>query len=127
MLITNCLIQIFVSDLDKSIPWYQEKLGMELVSRDDEWKSATMRIGDVDFDICQPFAKWGLNWNKARKNTGGLRGIFFYTDNINKTYEEMKSKGVKFLKPPFKTPWGEDKANFVDLDGNEFSLVEEVN
>lgn len=125
MTVTKCLIQIFVTDLDKSIAWYKEKLGMEMVSHSSEWKSATMRIGEVDYDICQPIPKWGSNWLKAKKNIGGLRGIFFYTDDINKTYKEMKTKGVKFLKPPFKTPWGEYKAHFVDLDSNEFSLVQD--
>jgi len=122
--IYRCLIQIFVTDLDKSVKWYQEKLGMELIEKSNEWKSATMRLCGVNYDICQPIAKWGSNWLKAKRNIGGLRGIFFYTKNIDITYQELKSKGVKFLKPPFKTPWGEYKAHFVDPDNNEFSLVQ---
>jgi catechol 2,3-dioxygenase-like lactoylglutathione lyase family enzyme len=122
--IFECLIQIFVSDLDKSLKWYQDKLCMELVSKSNEWKSATLKLSGVYFDICQPVAKWGLNWIKAKRNIGGLRGIFFYTEDISKTYHKLKLKGVKFLKPPFKTPWGEYKANFIDPDGNEFSLCQ---
>lgn len=79
--------------LDKSIRLYREKVGMELVGHSDEWKSATMKIGSVDYDICQPVPKWRSNWMKAKRNIGGLRGIFFYTNNINKTYEEMKTRG----------------------------------
>jgi len=124
MKINRCLIQIFVNDLDKSIAWYKEKLGMDLISHAKEWESATMRVGGVDYDVCQPIPKWGSNWLKAKRNIGGLRGIFFYTDNINQTYKEMKTKRDKFLKAPFKTPWGEYKAHFVDIDGNEFSLCE---
>lgn len=97
---------------------------MKLVKKYDEWKSVVMTIGGVDYDICQPIPKWGSNWIKAKRNIGDLRGIFFYTKDINKTYQELKSKGVKFLKPPFKTPWGEYKAHFVDLDGNELSLCQ---
>lgn len=125
MEITKCLIQIFVKNLDQAINWYKGKLGMVLISRSDEWKSATMRIAGVDYDICQPIPKWGSNWKKAKQNIGGLKGIFFYTDDIDKTYQRMRTNGVKFLKPPFKTPWGEHKAHFVDPDGNEFSLVME--
>jgi len=55
--IYRCLIQIFVTDLDKSVKWYQEKLGMELIEKFNEWKSATMRLCDVNYDICQPIAK----------------------------------------------------------------------
>jgi catechol 2,3-dioxygenase-like lactoylglutathione lyase family enzyme len=125
MEVTKCLIQIFVSDLDKAITWYVEKLGMKLVSRSDDWKSATLSIGGVNYDICQPIPKWGSNWLKAKNKIGGLKGIFFYIKDINQSFIEMKSKGVKFLHPPFKTPWGECKAHFVDLDKNEFSLVQE--
>lgn len=78
----------------------------------------------VRIQAWQPIPKWGSNWMKAKRNIGGLRGIFFYTEDINKTYADMKTNGVKFLKPPFKTPWGEYKAHFVDPDGNEFSLCE---
>jgi len=123
--IHRCLIQIFVSDFDKSVKWYKEILGMEFVSKSDEWKSATFRLAGVNYDICQPNSKWGSNWLKAKRNIGGLRGIFFYTEDINKTFQEFKLKGVKFLKPPFKTPWGEYKAHFIDPDGNEFSLVQQ--
>jgi catechol 2,3-dioxygenase-like lactoylglutathione lyase family enzyme len=120
----RCLIQIFVSDLDRAIEWYRDILGMVLISKYEKWKSATMRIGGVDFDICQPIPKWGPNWIKAKRNIGGLRGIFFYTKDIHKSYQLLKSKGVRFTKPPFKTPWGEYKANFLDIDGNEFSLCQ---
>ena len=123
--ISRCLIQIFVKDLDKAVKWYKEKLGMKLIEKSDEWKSATLRFCGVDYDICQPIPKWGSNWIKAKRNIGGLRGIFFYTKDINKAYQELKSKGVKFQRPPFKTHWGEYKAHFIDPDGNEFSLCQE--
>ncbi len=124
MKIYRCLIQIFVKDLDKAVRWYKDILGMELVNKSDKWKSATMRLAGVDYDLCQPIPEWGSNWMKAKGNIGGLKGIFFYTKDINKTYQQLKSKGVKFLKAPFKTPWGEYKAHFVDPDGNEFSLCQ---
>lgn len=127
MKIHRCLIQIFVKDFYKAIKWYKEKLGMKLVVKYNDYKSAVMRLAGVDYDICQPIPKWGSNWIKAKRNIGGLRGIFFYTKNVNKAYQELKSKGVKFLKPPFKTPWGEYKAHFIDPDGNEFSLCQEEN
>jgi len=120
----SCLIQIFVSDFKKAEDWYQKMLGTQLKNKSDEWKSISMELTGVVFDICQPIPKWGTNWVKVKKLIGGLKGIFFYVDDINSTYKELKTKGVEFLKPPFKTPWGEYKANFIDPDGNEFSLVQ---
>lgn len=120
-----CLIQIFVTDLKRAERWYREVLGMKMVRRSEKWKSLSMELSGVTFDICQPIPKWGANWIKAKRLIGGLKGIFFYVDNIDKAHRELKTKSVKFLKLPFKTPWGEYKANFVDPDGNEFSLVQE--
>lgn len=124
-MIKSCLIQIFVKDFKESVEWYKEKLGFELLDYSEEWKSATLRGGGVFFDICQPIPKWGSNWMKAKRNIGGLRGIHFNVLDINEAYRKLKRKGVKFLKPPFKTPWGGYKAHFVDFSGNEFSLCQE--
>lgn len=122
--IYRCLIQIFVSDYNRSVDWYRDNLGMELVTRSDKWKSATLRLAGVEYDICQPNRQWGSNWMKAKKQIGGLRGIFFYTKNISETYQMLSAKGVQFIRPPFTTPWGERKAHFIDPDRNEFSLIQ---
>lgn len=47
--------------------------------------------------------------------------IVFQCDDIDGTYERMKSNGVKFLEAPNKMPWG-TYARFADEDGNEFLL-----
>ncbi|MEX0287661.1 MAG: VOC family protein [Flavobacteriaceae bacterium] len=47
----------------------------------------------------------------------------FETHDINATYEELKAKGVEFIKPPTKEFYATE-ALFKDDSGNWFSLTE---
>ncbi|GAB3715242.1 glyoxalase superfamily protein [Amycolatopsis oliviviridis] len=49
--------------------------------------------------------------------------FFFYADDIEKTYEELASRGVEFPARPEKQPWGW-WAMFTDSEGNRFALSE---
>jgi predicted enzyme related to lactoylglutathione lyase len=42
-------------------------------------------------------------------------------DDIDRTYEELKARGVEFVSPPTKMPYGVE-AVFRDDSGNFFSL-----
>jgi len=45
----------------------------------------------------------------------------FAADNVEYSYEKLKAKGVEFVSPPTKQPWG-TFATFRDPDGNTFVL-----
>lgn len=47
--------------------------------------------------------------------------IVFECENLQKTFEEMRDRGVKFTQEPKEMPWG-PFAIFVDPDGNWFGL-----
>ena len=40
---------------------------------------------------------------------------------MEKTYEELSARGVEFVSPPKKEPWG-TFAMFKDPDGNQFVM-----
>ena len=42
-------------------------------------------------------------------------------DDVRKTYEELRARGVEFTQPPTEQPWG-TFAKFKDADGNQFVL-----
>jgi catechol 2,3-dioxygenase-like lactoylglutathione lyase family enzyme len=60
----------------------------------------------------------------VKKGTFGF-GVFECND-LNATYEELKSKGVTFKKPPTKEFYGYE-ALFADDSGNWFSLGQKEN
>jgi predicted enzyme related to lactoylglutathione lyase len=60
---------------------------------------------------------------RALLDKDAMSGGVWETDDCQKTYEEMKSKGIEFLKPPTKEFYGIE-ALFKDGCGNWFSLTE---
>jgi catechol 2,3-dioxygenase-like lactoylglutathione lyase family enzyme len=115
-------IQIFVSDTKRAEKWYREVLGMELVKRYPTFKCVLMKFGNIEFDIGTPIPGWGNGWDTVK--IGGRTPIFFETDDIRKTVQALKRRGVKFTEELSKRPWGEYKAVFADPDGNEFNLIQ---
>jgi uncharacterized glyoxalase superfamily protein PhnB len=44
-------------------------------------------------------------------------------DNVDRTYKELKAKGVKFVSEPKDQYWGGRTATFIDPSGYRFILV----
>jgi len=60
---------------------------------------------------------------RAIINKGVLGAGVFDTNDCQKTYEELKGRGVEFLSPPSDRPYGIE-AVFKDNSGNWFSLTQ---
>jgi len=122
-------IEIIVSNLVKAIKWYQDCLDAKITKEYKEWKCAEVVLGEskVELDIGEPLESWGEDeFSKAKSRIGSSTGINIQVDDIKKMYHRLKSKNVKFTVPPSRKPWGEIVARFVDLDGNEYKLVQEI-
>src|SRR5258708_28623421 len=58
----------------------------------------------------------------ALLSKGASGGLFFATDDVQKTYEELKARGVEFAQEPTEQPYGID-AGFRDPSGNHFRMA----
>ena len=54
---------------------------------------------------------------------GVATGLFFRTDDVRETYEELKSRGVEFSQEPTEQPYGVD-AGFRDPSGNQMRVAQ---
>ena len=54
---------------------------------------------------------------------GASSGLFFATDDIQGTYEELKKRGVEFQQEPTEQPYGID-AGFRDPSGNSMRMAQ---
>lgn len=61
-------------------------------------------------------------YNWARDRIGKETGIWFYTDNIQTSYDELKGKSVEISEPE-KQAWGGIRSTLKDQDGNKFALI----
>jgi len=97
-------IRIGVSHLEKSMSFYQDILGLEKIS---EWPTGAI------FDIAG--VELGLE-TKAKPE------IFLLVDDVDKAYQNLSDKGVKFITEPKDQPWGGRTTTLVDPDGTTFTI-----
>ena len=120
-------IALVVDDYDKAIKFYTEKLNFNLVG--DTVLSETKRWVVVapkgSEECCLLLAKAVNEEQRSRigNQTGGRVFLFLYTDNFQRDYQNMKEKGISFVREPAREIWG-TVALFEDLYGNLWDLIE---
>ena len=126
----------WVHDQDEALAFYTEKLGMEL--REDvtmpelgdfRWLSVGP-VGQPDVAIvlmAVPGPPVFDEETAAALETlvakGAAGGLFFTTDDIQGTYDELVKRGVEFSQPPEQRPYGVD-AGFRDPSGNHMRVMQ---
>jgi catechol 2,3-dioxygenase-like lactoylglutathione lyase family enzyme len=129
-------VQVWVNDQDEALAFYTDKLGMEL--REDvtvpemgnfRWLSVGIPGQDVAITLMAipgppVFEESTRDAIKALLAKGASGGLFFVTDDAQKSYEELKSRGVEFTQEPTEQPYGID-AGFRDPFGNHFRLAQQ--
>jgi catechol 2,3-dioxygenase-like lactoylglutathione lyase family enzyme len=136
MLKSLTTVQVWVHDQDEALAFYTEKLGMEL--RDDvtlpelgNFRWLTVGIPGQNDVAITLMAVPGPPVFDAETSTkikelmakGASGGLFFATDDIKATYEELKGRGVEFQQEPTEQPYGVD-AGFRDPSGNSMRVAQ---
>jgi catechol 2,3-dioxygenase-like lactoylglutathione lyase family enzyme len=128
--------QVWVHDQDEALEFYTTKLGMEVRSDvtmpemgDFRWLTVGP-VGQDDFAIVLmaipgPPVFDGETAGQIRTllAKGGSSTVFLVTDDCQKSYEDLASRGVEFQETPEDRPYGID-AGFRDPSGNNFRLTE---
>ena len=123
------MVSVLVEDPVKAFSYYTEVLGFEEVMYMPEHFIAIVRSPHDDQGttiLLEPTEPAGIEIAKKYKRelyNLGIPVIVFSSDNIIKTVEELKNKGVRFTKDPVKTDYGFE-AVFDDNNGNYIQLVE---
>ncbi|HVR14576.1 MAG TPA: VOC family protein, partial [Gaiellaceae bacterium] len=128
-------VQVWVHDQDEALAFYTEKLGMEL--RDDvtvpelgNFRWLTVGVpGQPDVAITlmavpgpPVFDEETRQQIMALVSKGAATGLFFSTEDVQATYEELKGRGVEFQQEPTEQPYGID-AGFRDPSGNQMRMA----
>jgi catechol 2,3-dioxygenase-like lactoylglutathione lyase family enzyme len=127
---------VWVHDQDEALAFYTEKLGLEL--RDDvtipemggfRWVTVGVpgQEGVAISLLAIPGPPVFDEETKAQIEAivakGAAGGLFFRTDDVQGTYEELKSRGVEFQQEPTEQPYGVD-AGFRDPSGNQMRVAQ---
>ena len=127
-------IVVIVSDQQKAIGFYTHKLGFELKSdipfggsstEGLRWVEVAPKASQSSISLIVPsplMMSDGVEIEAVKKSIGAESGIWFYSNNIQSTYEELKGKGVDITAPE-KQEWGGIMSKVKDQDGNSYSII----
>ena len=117
-----------VSDQAQAVKFYTEKIGLDIRLNvpfyGGKWIEVAPKDSESTLSIMEPNSQM-MSQDEleiARKNIGRNTGVWFFTSDIQSTYEELKSKGIDITKPE-KQEWGGVMSIIKDLDGNIFTLL----
>jgi len=110
---------LLVDNFEKSFQFYKDVLGLEFNSR--EGKFAGFKLGETSLAIFQKDEAVAM-FPKEHMRTGGGAVLGFQVEDVQKTCEELKTKGVDIFEGPKTTPWGQTVAYFKDPDGNIWEI-----
>ena len=128
--------QVWVHDQDEALAFYTERLGLEL--REDvtvpemgnfRWLSVGVP-GQPDVAIALMAVPGPPVFDDETREQilalvakGAATGLFFSTDDVQSTYQELKGRGVEFQLEPTEQPYGVD-AGFRDPSGNHMRVAQ---
>jgi predicted enzyme related to lactoylglutathione lyase len=111
-------VSIPVADQDRALDFYTEKLGFTIITDqpfDDKQRWIELRIPKAETRVVL------FTTDEDKSRIGTFMNVSYICEDIQKDYEELKARGVEFVGPPKKEPWG-TYAIFKDSEGNSFVL-----
>jgi lactoylglutathione lyase len=99
----------FVTDMDKSIKFYRDILGLRIKMQSDKW---------TEFDTGATIL--ALHLTTEKKIAGNIQ-LGFSTKNIDEAIAELRSKNVEIPSEP-RSLHGVKLAEFIDGDGSPCTL-----
>jgi predicted enzyme related to lactoylglutathione lyase len=114
---------VLVTDQDKALDFYTKVVGLEKRAENptpDGPRFLTVGVEGDDFQL----VLWPGTPGQAEPAMGRPpASITIETDDIRKTFEDLKSRGVEFVSDVLEFPWGY-VAQFQDPDGNRLQIRE---
>ncbi len=100
----------FVADMNRAVKFYRDVIGLRLKFESPGWSE--FATGDTTLALHPA----------SPKNPAGKVELGFNVVDLQKFYEDMRAKGVKFPMPPTKQDFGGTLAQFEDSEGAHVSV-----
>ncbi len=120
-------ITILVKDYDEALDFYQNKLGFSKImdfpmGPDSRWITVAP---NKENETHITFVKADTDKKNERVGNQVANHVMLVleTDDVERDFKDMKSKGVNFFGAPQKVQWGKEVV-FEDLYGNRYDLLQ---
>jgi lactoylglutathione lyase len=114
-------VNIGVRDLERSVAFYRDVLGFQLIYSAPDFHYAAFDLAGLRFAIAAAETDAFTGRPPGDRHTG----IGLVVPDVDAAHRELSAKGVEFTMPPGKMPWGGYMGIFSDPDGNLFYLDQE--
>jgi serine phosphatase RsbU (regulator of sigma subunit)/uncharacterized glyoxalase superfamily protein PhnB len=116
-------VAIFVRDQDRSLQFYVDQLGFNLVidyrfGEQGRFVLVAPPDGTALLALLAPKPE-----SEQYKFIGHAEQAVFVTEDVNAKFQAWRKRGVRFRHPPQAATWGGIYTTFEDVDGNSFALV----
>ena len=116
---------VIVSDMNRSVEFYQDKLGIPLKFQSPDWTE--FLTGATTLALHGGGVPQPQSGGDGKDKAAGTCSIGFNVEDVDKTYEELKAKGIVFVMPPTQQEGeGIKLAVCVDPDGLPVSFAQMV-
>jgi len=115
----TCLdhIGIAVHSIEDTLPIYTQLLGLKLVKLEDAKqhgiKAALLAVGETNIELIEPLDKESPISKFLEKRGQGIHHIAFKVDNIEKSLDQLKAKGVTLI----------DKKPRIGFEGGKIAFL----
>lgn len=114
---------VVVSDMERSVEFYRDKLGIPLKFQSPDWTE--FATGATTLALHGGGIKSEHPLTADPSKVAGACSIGFNVDDVDKTYEELKAKGIRFVMPPTQREGeGIRLAVGIDPDGLPISFAQ---
>ena len=114
-------ITLFIDDLESSIDFYGNKLGLELVFQDES--SALYKCSNTYVNLLIKSAVELVAPEPVGTNNGVTAVYTLPFMDVDKAAEELVEAGVKLLNGPIDRPWGVRTVSFQDPSGHTWEIA----
>jgi lactoylglutathione lyase len=118
-------VRLLVPNVRECFLFYRDILGLKVLHGNEDTPYAEFQTGDINIALEPPMVS--EPFDDLRKphefSANDQVAIIFRVDDVDATYDQLKSRDVEFVKEPHDTPeWGHRVAYFRDPAGNLIEL-----
>jgi len=109
-----CAIVLITNDIEKTVEFYKEELGFEVVKHYEQEEKFAACYRDEGEIVVVKAKKGNIVPNNERYGAG--YDAYFVPEDVDLFYQELKNKDVKIIQRPVLTAYGSKEFKIEDID-----------